>query len=142
MSAYRLLFYTHFQGDVIMFIFENPNPGGSYVGDCVVRAISIATGKSWDEVFIELCLQGFKMHDMPSSNRVWNEYLKSKSFTRHIIPDTCPDCYTVRDFCGEHFKGTYILGTGSHVIAVKDGSYHDTWDSGDETPIWYWTKEE
>ena len=51
-----------------MFIFKNPNPGGSYVGDCVIRAISIATNKSWYDTFIGLCLQGFIMYDMPSSN--------------------------------------------------------------------------
>lgn len=125
-----------------MFVFNNPNPSGSYVGDCVIRAISIASGKSWYETYVELCLQGLIMYDMPSSNRVWNEYLKSEGYKRYIIPDTCPNCYTVRDFCGEHFKGTYILGTGSHVIAVRDGNYMDTWDSGDEAPIYYWTKEE
>lgn len=125
-----------------MYIFKNPNPSGSYVGDCVIRAISIATNKSWYEVYVELCLQGLMMYDMPSSNRVWNEYLKTEDFKRYIVPNDCPGCYTVKDFCSEHFKGTYILGTGTHVIAVKDGNYYDTWDSGDESPIWYWTKEE
>lgn len=125
-----------------MFVFSNPNPSGSYVGDCVVRAISITSDKSWYDVFVELCLQALIMYDMPSSNRVWNEYLKSKGYKRYIIPSDCPNCYTVRDFCGEYFKGRYILGTGSHVIAVIDGNYYDTWDSGDESPIYYWTKEE
>lgn len=125
-----------------MFKPTNPNPSGSYVGDCVIRAISIANNKSWNETYINLCLQGLAMHDMPSSNRVWHEYLKNQGYTRHMIPDTCPDCYTVRDFCGEYFRGTYILGTGTHVIAVIDGDYLDTWDSGDESPVFYWTKEE
>jgi len=125
-----------------MFIHRNPNPSGSYVGDCVIRAISIAMRKSWYEVYVDLCLQGLMMYDMPSSNRVWNEYLKTEGYKRHVIPNDCPDCYTIRDFCGEHFKGTYILGTGSHVVAVMGGNYLDTWDSGDETPLYYWTKEE
>lgn len=41
-----------------MFVFNNPNPKGSYVGDCVVRAIVIATDKSWFEVFVDLCVNG------------------------------------------------------------------------------------
>lgn len=125
-----------------MFIHRNPNPNGSYVGDCVIRALSIAMQKPWYDVYVDLCLQGLMMYDMPSSNRVWNEYLKTEGYTRHVIPSDCPGCYTVRDFCGEHFKGTYILGTGTHVIAVINGNYFDTWDSGDESPIYYWTKEE
>ena len=124
------------------FIIANPNPYGSYVGDCVIRAISIAEDKSWHDIYINLAIQGFKMGDMPSSNRVWNEYLKSKGYRRYIIPNDCPDCYTIKDFCGEYFKGRYILGTGSHVVAIIDGDYYDTWDSGDESPIYYWTKEE
>ena len=78
------------------------------------------------------------MSDMPSSNHVWGAYLMSKGFERHIIPNTCPDCYTVKDFCEEHPEGTYILATGSHVVAVIDGDYYDTWDSGDEIPIYFW----
>lgn len=124
-----------------MYVFENPNPQGSYVGDCVIRALSIATGKSWYDVFVDLAMQGLSMSDMPSSNRVWAEYLKKEGWSRHIVPDTCPECYTIRDFCGEHFKGTYILGTGTHVVAVINGDYYDSWNSGDETPIYYWTKE-
>ena len=124
-----------------MYIHANPNPQGSYVGDCVIRAIALATDKSWYDVYVDLAVQGLSMSDMPSSNRVWAEYLKNEGWRRHIIPDTCPECYTVRDFAGEHFKGTYILGTGSHVIAVKNGDIYDSWDSSNETPIVYWTKE-
>ena len=124
------------------FIPTNPNPNGSYVGDCVIRALSIALQKSWQETYIELCIQGLVLCDMPSSNKVWDEFLKSYGFHRYIIPDTCPQCYTIRDFAGEHFKGTYIVGTGTHVVAIIDGDYYDTWDSGDETPIYYWFKED
>jgi hypothetical protein len=125
-----------------MFKLANPNPNGSYVGDCVVRAISIANDKSWNETYIDLCLRGLMLFDMPSSNRVWNEYLKSEGYTRHMVPDNCPHCYTIKDFCNEYFRGTYILGTGTHVVAVINGDYYDTWDSGDESPIYFWTKEE
>lgn len=124
------------------FIFTNPNPYGSYVGDCVIRAISIAENRPWSDIYVDLAIQGFLMGDMPSSNRVWGEYLKSIGYTRHIIPTDCPDCYTIKDFCGEHFKGTYILGTGSHVVAVVNGDYCDTWNSGDEYPIYYFARKE
>ncbi len=125
-----------------MFVFDNPNPQGSFVGDCVIRALSIAMNKSWYDVYTDLTVTGLSMSDMPSSNRVWAEYLKNKGWKRHVIPDTCPYCYTVRDFAGEHFKGSYILGTGTHAIAVVDGNYMDIWDSGDEVPLYYFSKED
>lgn len=125
-----------------MYVKVNPNPCGSYVGDCVIRAISIATGKSWQEVFIDVCIEGFILCDMPSSNRVWGNYLKSLGYKSHIIPQTCCDSYSIRDFCGEYFKGTYIVCTGTHAVCVRDGIAYDSWNSLDEQPIYYWSKEE
>lgn len=34
------------------FSYFNPNPEGKQVGDCTVRAIAKATGKSWDETYV------------------------------------------------------------------------------------------
>jgi hypothetical protein len=123
-----------------MFINANVNPASNIVGDCTVRAIAFATNQDWDSVYLWLCLQGYVMKDMPNSNNVWGVYLRTRGFERHIIPNTCPDCYTVRDFCKDNPKGAFVLATGSHVIAVVNGDYYDTWDSGDEVPIYFWSK--
>lgn len=120
------------------FIHYNPNPHGEYVGDCVIRAITKALDKSWNEIYLAMALVGYSMGDMPSSNRVWGQFLKDVGYRRYVIPNTCPDCYTIRAFCEDNPKGTYIVGTGTHVVTVKDGNYYDSWDSGDETPIFYY----
>ena len=121
--------------------FYNPNPYGKYTGDCVVRALTLAFGKSWDDVCLDLSEFGFKNKTMPSVNETWTAFLRKSNFTRYIIPDSCPDCYTVRDFCEDHPQGTYILATESHVIACLDGDYYDAWDSGSKIPIYYFKKE-
>lgn len=119
----------------------NPNPKEKNVGDCTVRAISLATGMSWTETYFNLCMKGYMIADMPSSNDVWGSYLVDNGWSYHRLPDTCPFCYTINDFCNEHPKGTFIVATGTHVVCVKDGSYLDAWDSGDKVPLFYFSKD-
>ncbi|MBP5598391.1 MAG: hypothetical protein J6Y02_23695 [Pseudobutyrivibrio sp.] len=125
-----------------MYKFYNPNPSLDLVGDCVIRALSLALDLDWKKTYLELAVKGYQLGDMPSSNAVWGAYLKSKGFRRYIIPNNCPDCYNVEDFAYDHPYGTYVLATGTHAVTCIDGTYYDTWDSGKEIPIYYWTKEE
>lgn len=122
------------------YIFANPNPAKKLVGDCVIRAIAILTDRSWDSVYLDLIVYTYKLKDMPSSNNAWISYLKSLGFSQFLLPDTCPDCYTVSDFAKDNPKGSFLLGTGSHVVAIVDGDYYDTWDSGEEIPIYFFSK--
>lgn len=124
-----------------MWIQFNPNPNGSRVGDCVIRAICKLTGKTWEEVYAGVAVEGFLFGDMPSSNSVWGSYLKRLGYRREVVPDTCPACYTVKQFCADHPTGSFLLSLSGHAVTVEDGNYYDTWDSGDEIPIYYWTKE-
>lgn len=119
----------------------NPNPEKNRVGDCTVRALCCVLMKEWDEVYLGLCLEGFIRKDMPSANNMWGTYLWDRGFRRHFVTDECPACYTVKDFCEAFPVGRYLLALGSHVIAVIDGDYYDTWDSGDECPIYYWSRD-
>ena len=126
----------------VAWIRTNRNPVGKQVGDCVVRAISKACDKDWHDVYAALTVQGYMMCDMPSANAVWGAYLRRIGFRRHMIPNTCPDCYSLEAFCADHPRGTYLVAFGSHVAAVQDGDYYDTWDSGQEVPIYYFSKED
>lgn len=120
------------------YIYCNPNPSRLLVGDCVIRGICILMNKPWEQIYEDICHEGLLLHDMPSSNNVWGSYLMKHNYIRKIIPNMCPNCYTVKDFCQNNFLGHFLLATGSHVVAVIDGNYYDTWDSGDEVPVYYW----
>lgn len=124
-----------------MWIEFNTNPFGLRVGDCVIRAISKALDRSWEDVYIDLCLQGFMMGDLPSSNAVWSSYLKHKGFKRRTA-ECCSDLYSIDDFCKEHPFGVYVIGTGSHAVCVENGNVYDAWDSRQETPVYYFEKGE
>ena len=121
-----------------MWVRCNPNPLGKVTGDCVVRALAIATGQSWRQVYEDLCDIGGIECDMPSSNAIWGLYLKQKGGKQFLMPETCPACITVRAFCKRYPQGRYVIGTGSHAVAVIDGEYYDAWDSGNEIPTYFW----
>ena len=127
------------------FVYYNPNPQDGHVGDCVIRAVTKATDSTWEDTYMKIVVYGYMMSDMPSANRVWRQYLKDNGFKKYLVPDTCPDCYTVQDFCSDHPTGIYILGIdgykSGHVVAVVSGNYYDTWDSGQEFVNFYWRKE-
>lgn len=124
-----------------MYVYYNPNKKAERAGDCVIRALTLAVDKSWDEVYLELSMLGFRMGDMMSANHVWGEYLRGYGFVKRVLPDTCPACYTISDFCYDNPRGLYVVATGSHVVSVIAGDYYDTWDSGNEIPTYFYKKE-
>ena len=120
------------------YVYVNINPSGKIVDDCVIRAVGLALNMTWDEAYTELSDMGFHMKNLPNANVVWGALLKSMGFSKYNIPNTCPDCYTVKDFAVDHPKGIFVLGTGSHAVTIIDGSYLDVFDSGDEVPLYAW----
>lgn len=68
------------------WIRYNPNPSNKQTGDCVVRAVAIAEGITWDEAYKELTTKAFQEKDMPSVNPVWANYLESIGYEIHGIP--------------------------------------------------------
>ena len=123
-----------------MYTYYNPNPNGIRVDDCVIRGITKITGMDWNTAFLDLCLYAYEVKNMPSVNSVWGGYLKRHGFRFHGLSDTCPDCYTVKDFCADHPTGVFLLATGTHVIAVVDGDYYDSSDTGEEIPVYYFER--
>lgn len=120
----------------------NANPTNSRVGDCAVRAIATALGQDWEKTYVDLCLQGYIMHDLPNADYVWGEYLYNKGFKRNILPCDRGLCVTVNQFCEDNPRGIFIVCPKNHVVAVIDGRFLDTWNSGDEIINYYWRKDE
>lgn len=123
-----------------MWKMFNPNPLASRVGDCAVRAVCKAIGADWENAYLQLVCAGMDMCDMPSSNNVWGAILRKNGFERFMIPNSCPDCYSVADFCRDYPKGLYVLTLKNHVVAVEDGDIYDTWDCSGEIPLYFWKR--
>lgn len=121
-----------------MYIRFNNNPMSRTVGDCAVRAVSLALGVDWEEAYNLIADAGYAMGDMPSSDSVWGAVLRQHGFYREAIPNSCPDCYTVEDFVKDFPRGVYVLGFGGHVATVIDGNLYDSWNSMQEVPVYFW----
>ena len=122
------------------YIKYNINPCDKRTIDCTVRALATLLDADWYDIYDQLYIVGRYMCDMPSSKAVINEYLRAKGFEKFVIPNTCPFCYSVQQFAEDHPDGRYLLATDSHVVPVISGNWVDTWNSGDEIPLFYWTQ--
>ena len=120
----------------------NNNPVGRSVGDCSVRAVSVALGVDWEMAYWLMCDAGVLMGNMPDGDEVWGAVLRENGFNRRAIPNTCPDCYTAEDFCQDHPEGVFVLGFGGHAATVVDGCLYDAFDTSGEIPIFVWYKKE
>ena len=118
----------------------NPNPLGLNVGDCTVRSICAVTGQTWDDVHDQLCDLSRLMADMPSADRVWWELLREYGFVQRRMINQCPECITVSDFALAHPQGIYILGPPEHAVAILQGDWWDSWDSGGTIPTYYFRR--
>lgn len=124
------------------WLYYNPNPvrsdGG--VGDCAVRAVAKALDLTWEQAYVKLSINGYLMGDMPNSDIVWASALRAEGFVREVVPNTCPDCYTVEEFCLDNPRGIFVIKSDNHVATVVDGTLFDSWNSEKKIPIYYWTK--
>lgn len=123
-----------------MYQEYNPNPTEKRREDCVIRALTKALNVDWDTAYMKLSAKGFEVKEMPSVNWVWGTLLRDMKFTRVGLPNTCPACYTLKDFCRDNPNGTFIVATGTHVVAVVDGNYFDSWDSGDQVVTYFFRR--
>jgi hypothetical protein len=122
-------------------MYFNNNPlGRRTVGDCSVRAVSKALGVSWAEAHDMLADMSKQMGTIMNDNDVISAVLRMNGFYKENLPCTTRDCYTVREFARDNPRGVYVVGTGSHVVAIINGSYYDSFNSGDESIIYFWTK--
>lgn len=110
------------------------------MGDCTVRAICAVTGLDWRTVHRFQCALAGWLGNMPEANTVWWRLLELIGFRRRVLLDRCPDCYTVKDFCRDHPRGVYILGPHEHAVAVIQGRYWDSYDSGETIPTYYFAR--
>lgn len=126
------------------YIYYQPNKKDikDDYGDCVIRALTKVIDKTWMDVFTDMLSICTEYQALHNNQVVYTNYLKSKGFTYVGISNKKGTKRpTVKSFATSHKTGTYFVTVANHVVAVVDGHYYDTWDSGDKSMYGYWTKE-
>lgn len=135
-----------------MFLKENLNPKDKKTGDCVIRAIAKAEGKSWISVFEALTIIARRNFSLPDCRDCYAKYLKDYETVNvfHMVQGSQIKCvngiqtiteehkkrYTVDDICEWH--GTYIVAVANHLTCVIDGTIYDTWNCGNKSAYKIW----
>lgn len=125
------------------FTFYNVNPKGRVrTFDCVVRAISFATGRSWEFVMTELTKYGISLGMTFNDVGIYGRWLEKSGWKKYKQPRK-PDNrkYTVKEFATKWPLNTYIIKVAGHLTVVKDGIIYDTWNCGRKAVGNFWVYE-
>jgi len=130
--------------DTKYFHYYNANPHNRKTGDCVIRAISVGTGESWEDTARGLFELGVKHGYTQICDWTIAKYLESKGFIKMKEPrDFNNRKMSFIDFIEANSDNNLnaVANLGSHHIAViKDNKVWDIWNSSYCTLHNYWVK--
>jgi len=116
-------------------------------GDCVVRAIAIASGKPYREVYEALHVRAKERKQRTGAGKstsprngvarsVYEHYLMALGFKRVPTMQIGSGC-KVHLVAEELPKGTLIVRLSKHLTTVIDGVIHDTFNPQRGATYWY-----
>lgn len=115
-----------------MYQFYNANAVNRFTDDCVIRAISCATGKSWDYVYDYLS-------DIAQYE---GTLLDKRDFVIHYLDTTFHRLYgvygTIGEVSGMYPNSTLLITTKGHIVCSKNGVIYDTFDPRDREVEYVW----
>lgn len=128
------------------FVYYQPNKKDlkDQYGDCSIRALAKALDVTWVEAFdavMPLCREAQLLTWYFATPNAESGIMGKLGFERHGISNKKGlKRPTVDSFAKDHPEGTYICKAAHHVVAVVNGKYYDTWDSGDCSMYAYYEK--
>ena len=117
-----------------MFVYYNANPNHERIGDCVIRAISVALNKDYYDILYELFnISNYFNCDMivkDCYNKLLSGYYNLKKYSGMNK--------TVEQVANDFRDKTLILRVKNHLTCSKNGVIIDTWDTSDEIVDIFW----
>lgn len=128
------------------FVYYQPNKKdvADRFGDCTIRALSKVFEVDWLSAFmmtIPYCIeyQVPNIFNLPCKLEI--EVMTKLGFVYYGISNRAGSKRpTIDEFAKSHPFGRYICNVSNHEVAVVDGKYYDTWDSGFKSLYGYYEK--
>lgn len=115
------------------YVYYNANPKNRQINDCTIRAISLATNKTWRETFKELCAIAEEKALMPDDTSYIDDFLEKRFQKIYACKKNIR--ITVEEFINTHSQGTYLITMRGHITCSIDGIIYDTFNPKDRF-IW------
>ena len=102
--------------------YYNANPYKRHISDCVIRALSVLTNRTWKETYDELTDLAGDVGLMFDRVEFVEDYLDDR------YPRECHYAITVGEFVREHPYGKYAITMDGHITALVNGKIIDTFN--------------
>lgn len=126
------------------FRWENMNPKSKITADCVVRAISKAMDRPYEEVYKELFECSLRTGHMLHSPENYDKYLREQGWVKqkqpvHSNKTKMSGKEFVRKFGKQYPRVIMHIGV-HHLSCMVDGKVVDIWDCTDRKIGKWWIK--
>ena len=115
-----------------MYKFHNNNALGLFENDCTVRAISTATGNSWDDTYKHLS----------NTERLQGTMMDDKDFIRDYLDEHYDRIYniprTVGEVSGAYPNNILLITMNGHITCSMYGIIYDSFDCRERIAEYCW----
>ena len=109
--------------------FINANPKNKKTTDCVVRALAVATGESYEDVIDDLGALWKQTGVCFNDKQNYGRYLADKGFVKVTQPRRSDGTKRPVGEIDSLVDGqTAVVSMPGHLVAFRDGAIHDIWD--------------
>lgn len=124
---------------VSKFRYYNCNPHHKHTDDCVIRAISAATGDSWEKVLKDLTHYTIKYGYMINTPELYGKYLKDTGWVKQKQPvKSNGKKIHINEFLEQFTDGAIAHAGCGHVTYLMEGMVYDIWNCENEIIGNYW----
>lgn len=115
-----------------MYKFHNNNALGLFENDCTVRAISTATGNSWDDTYKHLSNTARLRGTMMDDKDFIKDYLDEHYDRMYDIPET------VGQVAGAYPNNVLLITMNGHITCAVYGVIYDSFDCRERIAEYCW----